>query len=296
MRTAALLLAFCQASATCVLVVEGIDLPHKPFLMVFQLIASASLVWQWRTANPYMFLVRGWASWAIALLFTHSIPCGRNWYWEECNSGAWQTHFMRFRTLQCISMVRMLCNGLSLFCQFRFPHRMFCGHGNEQLFYRGCIQAAGIPLHLAYGSLKLNDMGTEYARTLPEVVVHFVRVPIIATAAWSLIDQWYTTGKNKTGHPLSDLYEQMSRAGKKPWAALTLARRQLLRARKGAAKRAQAAKRAAAAAGGDSEAMSSDANAAASFGVAAALLSGGCSTLEGCASILAVALAGAAYI
>lgn len=234
--------SFCQAAATCVLVAEEIDMPHKPFLAVFQLTASASLVCQWRTADPRMFILRGCASWAQALLFVHSIPCGRAWIWDHCATEAWSSGKRRFRIAQIFNLVRLICNGLSLFCQFVFPHRMFGGHGNEQLFYRGWVQLTGVAINLTVGILKLRGVDSVRKHEFVEIVIDFVRIPIIAVASWSLFDQWYRTGKNNTGHPLSDLYESMSRAGKTPWAALRMSRDRLRRARARALESAAAAK------------------------------------------------------
>ncbi|CAK0873473.1 unnamed protein product [Prorocentrum cordatum] len=230
--------SFLQASATCVLVEQGIDIPHKPFVVVCQLTASASLVWQWRTADPRMFVLRGAASWGQALLLVHSIPCGKHWIWDHCDTEAWSSGMRKFRIMQIFNLVKMICNGISLFLQFFYPHRMFGGHGNEQLFYRGWIQFTGIPINLTIGILKLQGVDSVRKHELVEIVIDFVRIPIIAVASWSLIDQWYRTGKNNTGHPISDLYESMSRAGQTPLVALRMARRKLRRAHARARERA----------------------------------------------------------
>ncbi|CAK0886285.1 unnamed protein product [Prorocentrum cordatum] len=235
--------SFCQAMATLVLVVEAVDMPHKPFLMVFQLVASASLICQWRTADPRMFVVRGCASWAQASLFLHSIPCGRSWIWDHCATETWSTSMRMFRIMQVFKLVNRICNGLSLFCQFLFPQRMYGGHGNEQLFYRGWVQMTGIPINLTIGILKLYGVDSVREHELAEILIDFVRIPIIAVASWSLLDQWYTTGPNNTGHPFSDLYESLSRAGQTPCAALRLARGKLQRARVRAMEGAAAASR-----------------------------------------------------
>merc|ERR1712196_300186 len=105
--------------------------------MAFQLMASATLVNQWRSGNPKMFVFRSFASFGRAIVLAHLAACGRRAPWEACDSEGWSDERFPFRILHCAATLRMLLNGCSLVCQYKFPHRMFWGHGNEQLFYRG---------------------------------------------------------------------------------------------------------------------------------------------------------------
>merc|ERR1712045_998304 len=108
-----------------------------------------------------------------------------------------------FRILHIVAALRMVLNGSSLFLQYRYPHRMFASHGNEQLFYRGCIQATGVPINIIRGALKISILtGTEYERLPVEVAVNFVRAFVtIPISSGSLLNQWWCTKKGATGHP-----------------------------------------------------------------------------------------------
>ena len=101
---------------------------------------------------------------------------------------------------------------------------MFRGHGNEQLFYRGCVQFWGVPLGFVYAGFKLSFRGTEFARDDVEIVIDVLRTPFVAISATSLIHQWWVTGQSNTGHPLSDLYEYAVKHGAEPGLALATSR------------------------------------------------------------------------
>lgn len=69
-------------------------------------------------------------------------------------------------------------------------------YGNEQLFYRGCVRAFGIPIYLARGIMKIIDLnGTEWERISVEIATNFIRALIlIPIQTWSLFHQWRYTG------------------------------------------------------------------------------------------------------
>jgi len=180
-----------------------------------QFFGSMTLFFQWRTGNPLMFVLRGGVSWCLCLIAIYTATCGKIWLWEEeCNRKAWHDAREPLRMLHCVGAVRRFFNGLSLFCQFKNPQRMFQGHGNEQLFFRGCIQASGVVIHsLLYTMKRLELDGTQWERETHEELSHFLRMIFIVVSSWSLFHQWWFTGKGATGHPLSNAYEHLRRHG-----------------------------------------------------------------------------------
>merc|ERR1712048_207407 len=100
--------------------------------------------------------------------------------------------------MECYLALRMLLNALSLTLQFCFPERGVTDfYGNEQLFYRGCIRAAGIPIYLARGMHKISSlMGTTWEREPLEIAIDFIRgLVVIPIQAWSLFQQWRYSGR-----------------------------------------------------------------------------------------------------
>lgn len=90
-------------------------------------------------------------------------------------------------------------NGLSLTLQYKYPKRGVGKRGNEQLFYRGLVRLSGIPLHLCRAMLKLGELhGTEFERQPVEIFINLMRaLVVIPIAAWSLLNQWATSGTGK---------------------------------------------------------------------------------------------------
>merc|ERR1740130_978569 len=101
----------------------------------------------------------------------------------------------------------MFLNGLSLFCQYMFPHRMFMGHGNVQLFVRGCVQATGVPIHFARFFLKSVEFH-ETTAPLDYTINFLFGGLLIPISSWSLFHQWKHTSAGNTGHPVSDMFER----------------------------------------------------------------------------------------
>eukprot|EP00401_Gymnodinium_catenatum_P016364 CAMPEP_0117620094 /NCGR_PEP_ID=MMETSP0784-20121206/86953_1 /TAXON_ID=39447 /ORGANISM="" /LENGTH=517 /DNA_ID=CAMNT_0005424001 /DNA_START=1 /DNA_END=1554 /DNA_ORIENTATION=- len=188
--------AACQAFLTLINALYLNDLTHTIPTAIFQLISSVSLLTQWRTANPKMFLIRACASWMHCILSLHGASCGRTPPWEDCDDAAWTDIRRPLRVLNLISAIRFLLNGLSLTCQYYFPKRGVGVRGNEQLFYRGIVQGTGIPLNFTKAMLKIGELhGTPYERSVIEIGTDFVRgFILIPIASWSLLNQWVATG------------------------------------------------------------------------------------------------------
>lgn len=200
--------AFCQGVVSSSL----IDVKETYIPVAFlNFCASTTLAVQFRTGNPLMFALRGSCSWFLCLLLIYNVMCGKTWAWEhsdKCVSAAWHDAREPLRIIHIFGCIRLFLNGTSLFCQFSFPHRMFAGHGNEQLFYRGCVQASGVILHVLLFTMKRTQIdGTKWERSTHEELSHFLRIFFIAISSWSLFHQWWHTGTGHTGHPLSDAYE-----------------------------------------------------------------------------------------
>lgn len=201
-----------QAVVTAFLIAYDIDRAHKVPIMVCQLMASVTLVNQWRSGNPFMFVLRAFASFGRCIVLLHLAACGRRLPWEPCDSQGWSDERFPFRILHCFAALRMLLNGCSLFCQYLFSHRMFLGHGNEQLFFRGCIQGSGIFLHLTRAILKLVWL-QNIERSRLEIAVNFIRaLCLIPIATWSLFNQWFHSSTGNTGHKRLNGHEEFRRA------------------------------------------------------------------------------------
>mmetsp|Transcript_13084 Transcript_13084/g.41273 ORF Transcript_13084/g.41273 Transcript_13084/m.41273 type:complete len:203 (-) Transcript_13084:3-611(-) len=164
--------------------------------MCCQFLSAATLFVQWRTGSPWMFVARSVSSFGRAGLSLHLAACGRRWFWDECDAAGWDDERHCFRVLHVFAALRMLLNGLSLVFQFLFPRRgVTAAHGNEQLFYRGCVRIAGLPLQLSRGALKPAVLAaTRFERSGLEVAIDFARCLPISTSAWSLWHQWRHTG------------------------------------------------------------------------------------------------------
>lgn len=190
---------------------------ENSIVAVFQFLSACTLFVQWRTGNPWMFVGRGCCSWALCIVFVRQSICGTGWLWEfgsDCNDKAWDNSLLKpLRVLTLCAALRIFFNGVSLFCQFTFPQRMFWNHGNEQLFYRGCIQFTGVPIHILRYVFKLDLHGTPFERIVLEELGHFIRIAAIIISSGSLINQWWLTGKGHTGHPLSNAFENLRADG-----------------------------------------------------------------------------------
>jgi hypothetical protein len=202
-----------QASVTVWLIIFDVSRARNVPHLLGQIVSASSLFYQWRTGNPKMFVVRGASNWYMCMLAVYAAACGsKTWMGQDpCNQKAWGDERLPLKIIACLASLRMLCNGLSLFCQFRFPHRMFRGHGNEQLFYRGTIQLTGIPLHVAAFCFKAFafDNSSFPAYETVEIVAHLLRgLMFIPISGCSLYHQWYNTRAGHTGHPVSDMYER----------------------------------------------------------------------------------------
>jgi hypothetical protein len=199
--------AFAQATVTAWLVGYDISRPPQSLYIISQLVGSMSLFVQWRTGNPKMFIVRGLSNWFACMVAIYHTKCGATWPSDPCADGPWEDERISLRILSTFATIRLFLNGLSLMCQYRFPHRMFRGHGNEQLFYRGCVQASGIPIHICRFFVKTVQLDGNHVPL--DYTSNFLRgCLIIPIASWSLFHQWYNTSKGNTGHPASDLYER----------------------------------------------------------------------------------------
>jgi len=206
--------AFCQGIVSASL----IDVKETYVPVAFlNFCAATTLAIQFRTGNPLMFALRGSCSWLLFLLLVYNVMCGKTWAWdynEMCVSGAWHDERAPLRIIHVVGCLRLFLNGTSLFCQFTFPHRMFADHGNEQLFFRGCVQASGVVLHVLLFAMKRSELdGTKWERSNHEEVSHFFRILFIAISSWSLFHQWWHTSVGHTGHALSDAYEHKRRNG-----------------------------------------------------------------------------------
>eukprot|EP00747_Dinoflagellata_sp_TGD_P017774 gnl/TRDRNA2_/TRDRNA2_126042_c0_seq2.p1 gnl/TRDRNA2_/TRDRNA2_126042_c0~~gnl/TRDRNA2_/TRDRNA2_126042_c0_seq2.p1 ORF type:complete len:637 (-),score=59.36 gnl/TRDRNA2_/TRDRNA2_126042_c0_seq2:63-1973(-) len=202
------IITFAQACLTFWLIVYGIDIPHQIFHIACQLASSATLFVQWRVGNPKMFILRGSANFVRSILALHAAACGRKWPHEGCVDEAWSDFRQPFRVLALIGAIRFFMNGMSLCCQYKFAHRMLMGRGHEQLFYRGSVQAIGLPLSLAMGILKLTELAdTKYERLPIEIAVNFLRCLLVPVAAGSLFHQWWHTHAGNSGHPVLDAWE-----------------------------------------------------------------------------------------
>ena len=142
-----------------------------------------------------MFLVRAFTSFGRCLGLIHLLTCGRRWPGGECITNAWSDCRQPFRIIHCFAAARMLLNGVTLCLQYNYPTSALCNRGNEQLFFRGCVRATGIPIHLLRGFLKPGILfDTEFERLPVETFANFTRAFfLIPISSFSLFHQWYTT-------------------------------------------------------------------------------------------------------
>jgi len=189
----------CQCILTLINLSYEVNLPIDTVMAICQLWAGTTLIVQWRTANPKMFILRAIPSYIRSALSAYAAGCGRRWPWEECNVDAWSDVRTVFRGIHCFAALRFFLNGLSLTLQYRYPRRGVGKRGNEQLFYRGCVRLSGIPMHLARAFLKVGELSdTEFERKPVEIFVNLTRALIVVPiAAWSLLNQWATSGSGK---------------------------------------------------------------------------------------------------
>eukprot|EP00931_Biecheleriopsis_adriatica_P118564 TRINITY_DN93935_c0_g1_i2.p1 TRINITY_DN93935_c0_g1~~TRINITY_DN93935_c0_g1_i2.p1 ORF type:complete len:537 (+),score=35.29 TRINITY_DN93935_c0_g1_i2:59-1669(+) len=199
----------CDCMLTLINIAYGGNVPIDTWMAICQFWAGVTLIHQWHTANPKMFIARAIPSYIRCGLAFYSASCGRRWFWDECNTEGWSDIRLPFRILHCFAAVRFFCNGLSLTLQYIYPKRGVGIRGNEQLFYRGCVRLSGVPLHLTRAFLKIGELtGTRFERMPAEIFINltraFVTIPI---GSWSLLNQWATSG---TGRKTDDLRTTVS--------------------------------------------------------------------------------------
>eukprot|EP00930_Biecheleria_cincta_P037502 TRINITY_DN25748_c0_g1_i1.p1 TRINITY_DN25748_c0_g1~~TRINITY_DN25748_c0_g1_i1.p1 ORF type:complete len:538 (-),score=73.81 TRINITY_DN25748_c0_g1_i1:70-1683(-) len=194
----------CEGLLTLITIAYGDNIAIDSLMAICQFWAGATLIVQWRTADPKMFIARAIPSYIRCVWSFYAAGCGRRWPWEACNVEGWSDDRCVFRVLHCFAAVRFFLNGLSLTLQYRYPKAGVGQHGNEQLFYRGCVRLGGIPLQLFRAFLKLGQMpDTLYARQPVEIFINLVRALIVVPiASWSLLNQWATSG---TGNKTDDI-------------------------------------------------------------------------------------------
>jgi hypothetical protein len=191
--------ASCQGFLSLILVAYEVDIPHTLPTAICQFWAATTLLVQWRTANPWMFLLRACANFTRSFLVIHAAACGRKWIGEDCITSAWSDVRLPFRVLHCLAAIRLFLLGLSLTLQFLFPLRGVGVRGNEQLFYRGCACWSGVLLHFSRAMLKLGELtGTPWERIPVEIGINFIRgFILIPISGWSLLNQWVVTGSGR---------------------------------------------------------------------------------------------------
>lgn len=206
---------FCttgQASVTLWLIIYSHGIVRNIPVLLGQIVSAGSLFVQWRKGDPHMFLVRAAANWYICILSVYGVTCGTDVLpGETCQTAPWEDDRVILRILSTLLAFRAFCNGLSLFCQYKYPHRMFRHHGNEQLFIRGTIQLTGAPLHITLFFVKAFYYDKLQNKEWHQVVLcaHLLRgVLFIPASASSLYHQWLHTAAGNTGHPASDLFER----------------------------------------------------------------------------------------
>lgn len=204
-------LVFTNAMLTSVLIAFDIAVPLQSPLIMLQLFSSLTLYVQWKTGRPSMFIYRGCSSLVQASIMFYGSACGRRWPNEDCSVSAWTNDITQpLRILSVIAALRQVANGISLFLHWKYPHRMFAGRGNEQLFWRGSIQLTGVPIHICRAVYKLTVLpGTKYELPHVEIVMNFLRAfgPLLFSSI-TLFNQWYCTSKGLTGNPVSDAWER----------------------------------------------------------------------------------------
>jgi hypothetical protein len=223
-----LLIRGCCTTCMTVISIIQIQIPKDQFvcIAITQFFSACTLFVQWRRGNPWMFIGRAITSWVLMLLSLHTTVCGNTYPWEfgpECTREAWDDPLLSpLRVLHLLAAVRYCLNGLSLLLQFLYPTHMLFNHGNQQLFFRGWIQASNVIVHLArYLVKRIRLDGTWNEADALELQSHWLRMAIIAISAASLWNQWWLTGKRNTGHPLSDAYLHLRHDGSSHCHALT---------------------------------------------------------------------------
>lgn len=189
-----------MAALSLFLAISAVDVGRMVPLAICQAMAAATLFAQWRTGAPWFFIARAIPSFARCVLNVRAAHCGRGLLWEGCDSRGWRDERLVFRVFFGVNAIRMFLEGVSLVLQYTQPGRgVTVAHGHEQLFYRGCMRSFGAPLHLTRGVLKLCLLtGTDFVRKPEEIVVNFIRCPLVAISAWSLWTQWRHTGTGNT--------------------------------------------------------------------------------------------------
>lgn len=192
-------IAMLQALITLVLVLHGIDSLNFSCLAVCQVWSSATLFYQWRTGSKWMFVARAIPSLIRVGLLIHVANCGQSYSEDPLACGpAWHDVRSPLRVLHLLAAMRMAANAASLILQFTMPHRVDNKHGHEQLWYRSLIRASGIVIHGLRGALKLTLLvHTDYERSDVEVGSNFLRCLLIGISAWSLYNQWQSSGAKR---------------------------------------------------------------------------------------------------
>merc|ERR1719454_2456011 len=101
----------CQGLLTLINLSYEINVPIDTVMAICQFWAGTTLIVQWRTANPKMFIARAIPSYIRCVLSFYGASCGRRWPWEECNVEAWSDVRVSFRVLHCFAAVRFFLNG-----------------------------------------------------------------------------------------------------------------------------------------------------------------------------------------
>lgn len=190
-------LSFGQGVLSVCLVANAIDTPHKLPLAICQFVSALALIVQWYTDDRSMYLLRACGSWIRCGLLIHLSYCGRFSPGEQCAMEGWSDIRRPFRGLHILAAARMFFNGTSLAMQaWRPDHGVTAMYGCDQLFYRACIQAVGIPIYLARALAKVSNLaGTEYERSGVEIAVDLLRACyFIPIRSWSLYEQWLHSG------------------------------------------------------------------------------------------------------
>ena len=129
--------------------------------------------------------------------------CGRHWpvpfFVDECDMSQWSDPVLRpLKILKCLIAFCDGLSGVSLILQFTYPMRGVGLYGNEQLFYRGVLRMVDTPLQFLAGVCELGAIGKGRGRTplvpFGNFLKGFCYRPIVA---WSLLNQWATSGAGK---------------------------------------------------------------------------------------------------
>ena len=196
--------ALLQCITTMVLVVSGINWSQTVPLAMMQLVSACTLFAQWdRSGRDYMYVVRGCASLARAIVVLRTSACGRVFPpWAGCDAEPWRGHEnvrLPFRCIHILAALRQIANAWSLLNQYHIiGDGVTPDTGHRQLWIRARIRASGVPIQLARFVLKivlLHD--TRYERGDIEVATNFIRAALLVPlSAWSLNHQYYTSGSD----------------------------------------------------------------------------------------------------